>query len=122
MGIAASLGQTALHTFLHPLHLIHRLDDLAQDIESMNLEKRVWEVIETTAKRSNATTEFSVKLRRISCEYCFTANPVGTGTCVSCGAPLGNQQPTTCRSCGFVIHGEKSCPNCGNPISEKNSF
>jgi predicted amidophosphoribosyltransferase len=44
-------------------------------------------------------------------------NEVGAGSCIACGAPLGNIQPRTCVACGFVVlRGEKTCPNCSKLI------
>jgi RNA polymerase subunit RPABC4/transcription elongation factor Spt4 len=55
----------------------------------------------------------------VACEYCGTANPVGEGACIACGAPLGKLQPNTCSNCGFVIQpGELTCPNCGSILNK----
>jgi hypothetical protein len=113
LGVAASLGQTALATIMNPWNLVGRLDDLAQDIESLQLSERVWLVIEDVARSSGATFELSERLRRLACEYCHTANPVGAASCLACGAPLGERQPRTCPSCGFVVRTDEiACPNC----------
>jgi hypothetical protein len=113
MGIAASLGTTALAALRHPFHILGRLDDVAQDIESLQIADRVWEVIEKTAKIEGASFELSDRLKRTVCTYCNTANPVGEPSCVACGAPLGDAQPDTCHHCGFVVHkGESICPHC----------
>jgi len=113
LGTAASLGQTILAALLNPRHLLHRLDDLAQDLENLQLSQRIWQVIEQVAQAHGATQELSERLRRVLCEYCGTANPVGEGACLACGAPLGRLQPDTCPRCGFVIKpGELECPNC----------
>ena len=113
MGIAASLGTTALAALRHPFHLLGRLDDVAQDIESLQIADRVWEVIEKTAQIKGASFELSERLKRMVCTYCNTANPVGEPSCIACGAPLGDSQPDTCRHCGFVVHKEESiCPHC----------
>ena len=70
--------------------------------------------IEQAARASGASQELSERLKRVMCEYCRTANPVGQGACLACGAPLGESQPTTCPRCGFVVAlDETSCPNCG---------
>jgi RNase P subunit RPR2 len=120
LGVAASLGQTLLSAWHSPWNLLSRLDDLAQDYESIQLSQEVWRVIETTARSSRATFELSERLRRITCEYCQTANPVGAQSCIACGAPLGAAQPTTCFNCGFVVSkNEKICPNCGQKLSPK---
>jgi hypothetical protein len=113
LGIAASLGTTALAALRHPFHLLGRLDDVAQDIESLQIADRVWEVIDKTAQIKGASFELSARLKRMVCTYCNTANPVGEPSCVACGAPLGDSQPDTCRHCGFVVHkNENICPHC----------
>jgi RNA polymerase subunit RPABC4/transcription elongation factor Spt4 len=113
LGLAASLGQTAFYALRNPFSLLGRLDDLAQDIENMQLSENVWKVIERTVASAGASHDLSERLRRVACEYCLTANPVGEGSCIACGAPLGNSQPTTCPNCGFVVaQGENTCPNC----------
>jgi RNA polymerase subunit RPABC4/transcription elongation factor Spt4 len=113
LGIAASLGTTALAALRHPFHLLGRLDDVAQDIESLQISDQVWEVIEKTAKLKGASFALSERLSRMVCTYCNTANPVGEPSCVACGAPLGDSQPRTCSNCGFVVYREESiCPQC----------
>ena len=117
LGVAASLGMTALTAWRNPFTLLSRLDDLAQDIENLQLGEQVWENIETVARGANATYELSDRLRRLVCEYCTTANPVGEPNCIACGAPLGNVQPRTCANCGFVVKSSESvCPNCGQKL------
>ncbi|MCF6278344.1 MAG: zinc ribbon domain-containing protein [Anaerolineales bacterium] len=117
MGIAASLGQTAFAALRNPLSLLGRLDDLAQDIENLQLSDDVWEIIAKAAHATGASYEISEKLRRLTCEYCKTANPVGEASCMACGAPLGDTQPRTCLFCGYVVSGDESiCPNCGKKL------
>ena len=117
LGIAASLGQTALHAIRNPLSLLGRLDDLAQDIESLQLSEEVWEVIDEFSNSVGTGHALSERLQRMVCEYCETANPVGSANCIACGAPLGGVQPTTCLNCGFVVYQKEStCPNCHQPI------
>ncbi|HES58382.1 MAG TPA: zinc ribbon domain-containing protein [Firmicutes bacterium] len=117
LGVAASLGMTALSAWRNPWSLLGRLDDLAQDLEYLQLAERVWEVVETAARAAGASLELSERLRRVVCLYCDTANPVGEPSCVACGAPLGDAQPRTCLNCGFVVRsGETSCPNCKRPL------
>ena len=118
MGVAASLGQSALYAWRNPWSLIERLDDIATDIKHLQLDDQVWEVIEKTAKALGANYELSERLRSVVCIYCRTANPVGESHCIGCGAPMGDTQPITCMNCGFIIKkGEQVCPNCGQPIS-----
>ncbi len=113
LGVAASLGQTIFSAWRNPWNLIGRLDDLAQDIESIQLTEQVWQVIASTAQSNNMNFELSERLRRMMCEYCQTANPVGSASCMACGAPLGTIQPITCPYCGFVVkRSEGVCPNC----------
>lgn len=117
LGVAASLGSTALHAIRNPFSLIGRLDDVAQDIESLQITERIWDVVENIAYTAGASFTLSERLRRLVCDYCNTANPVGEPSCIACGAPLGSSQPSTCLRCGFVVKsGETSCPNCKRPL------
>jgi hypothetical protein len=117
LGVAASLGQTAFSLLRNPLNLLGRLDDLAQDIESLQLGEKVWQVIARSAAAAGASHQLSERLSRIACEYCGTANPIGEATCIACGAPLGNAHPETCPHCGFVVSRQESqCPNCGRGL------
>jgi DNA-directed RNA polymerase subunit RPC12/RpoP len=116
-GVAASLGTTALWALRNPLSLLGRLDDVAQDIENLQLSERVWQVIAARARTAGASAALSERLRRVACEYCGTANPTGEPSCIACGAPLGKAQPGTCPQCGFVVKaGEAACPNCGRKL------
>ncbi len=118
MGVAASLGQTAFAALRNPFSLLNRLDDLAQDIENLQLGENVWEVIAEAARAAGASYQLSERLARLTCEYCGVANPVGEPSCIACGAPLGDAQPRTCANCGYVVTGEESiCPNCGQPLA-----
>lgn len=113
LGLAASMGMTALAALRNPLSLLNRLDDIAQDIESAQLEDKVWEVLDSTAHQLGTGFALSERLNRTVCPYCMTANKLAAGRCVACGAPLGSEQPKTCLNCGFVVrHDESTCPNC----------
>jgi hypothetical protein len=117
LGVAASLGESALRVWRNPFRLLDRLDDLAQDFEYLQLSEQVWELIERTAQTLGATSELSERLRRTECPYCRTANPVGEPRCIACGAPMGEVQPDTCLHCGFVVkETEDVCPNCGRKM------
>lgn len=117
LGVAASLGQTALSALRNPFNLLGRLDDLAQDIENIQLGDKVWQAIDRAVRSVGASYELSERLRRVVCEFCETANPVGEGSCIACGAPLGRSQPVTCRNCGFAVSQvETMCPNCGKTL------
>jgi hypothetical protein len=117
LGVAASLGQTAFSLFRNPFNLIGRLDDLAQDIESLQLSEKVWEVIARTAASAGASHQLTDRMSRLTCEYCGTANPLGEPACIACGAPMGNAQPGSCSNCGFVTNKEETtCPNCGHKL------
>ncbi|MEJ2601252.1 MAG: zinc ribbon domain-containing protein, partial [Anaerolineales bacterium] len=112
-----SLGETVFTAWRNPFGLIHRLDDLAQDIDHLQLSDRVWELIEASARAAGATFELSKRLRRLVCSYCRSANPVGEPSCIACGAPLGEEQPDTCPNCGFVLNANDTrCPNCGQAV------
>jgi hypothetical protein len=117
LGVAASMGQTVIETLMNPWNLLNRLDDIAQDVENLQIIETVWQVVAKTAQTAGAGAQISERLQRLECQYCGTANAVGEGSCIACGAPLGNIQPHTCPACGFVmLRGEKNCPNCGKLI------
>lgn len=116
-GIAASLGFSALAALRNPLTLLGRIDDIAQDIEYLNLEEEIWSVLSSKVKIKGSQYDLSQRLQRIVCDYCDTANRVDAPSCLACGAPLGNKQPRTCKNCGYVLSSrDKVCPNCQNRI------
>jgi lipopolysaccharide biosynthesis regulator YciM len=117
LGVAASLGQTAFSALRNPFSLLSRLDDLAQDIESIQMSDKVWKVIDQAVVTLGASYALSERLTRITCEFCGTANPVGAGDCIACGAPMGEAHPTTCRNCGFAVSAQETiCPNCNQKL------
>jgi hypothetical protein len=117
LGVAASMGQTVIATLMNPWNLLNRLDDLAQDVENLQINEKVWQVVAAVAQANRSSTQISERLQRLECLFCGTANPVGEGNCIACGAPLGSIQPRTCPNCGFVVlRGERTCPSCNKPI------
>lgn len=117
LGVAASLGISTLAAIRNPLSLLNRLDDIAQDIENLQLTDEVWQVIDQTARSIGSGFQLSDRLRKYVCEYCQTPNPPGQDRCIACGAPLGGIQPHTCPNCGYVIvTNESICPNCHKQI------
>ena len=117
LGVAASLGATALTAIRNPFNLIGRLDDLAQDVENLQLSEQIWDIIENVAASAGASFDLSERLRRMTCAYCGIANTVGEPRCIACGAPAGDTQPGTCPHCGYVVlAGESLCPNCSKSL------
>jgi hypothetical protein len=120
LGVAASVGTTAASALFRPLQILGRLDDIAQDIESIQLNDHIWRVIEQATEAAGATHALSEQLSRLTCDYCGTANPVGEGSCLACGAPLGAGQPRACKKCGYVVAAEDTkCPNCGAALPNR---
>ena len=117
LGVAASIGKSAMIAWSNPLGLLSRLDDIAQDIENLQITDQIVHIIDTTARSAGASFELSERLRRMICLYCNTANPVGEPSCIACGAPLGLIQPMTCKNCGFILTStDQVCPNCNHPV------
>jgi RNA polymerase subunit RPABC4/transcription elongation factor Spt4 len=117
LGVAASIGTTAFAALQNPLSLLGRLDDLAQDISSLQLSESIWTAIQKAADAAKASHLISERLRRIECVYCSAAVQVGEETCPACGAPMGASQPRGCPRCGFVVPaGQGICPNCHSAI------
>jgi len=120
LGIAASLGFTALRALRNPLSLLGRIDDLAADIESLQISETIWQVIQRSAHQHGVGQALSDRLNRYICPFCNTANPPGEGRCIACGAPLGEIQPQTCMNCGFIVRNfERECPNCRAKLPQK---
>jgi hypothetical protein len=118
LGVAASLGFSALATFRNPLNLLSRIDDIAQDIENLQLKEDIWLVIDGVAKHYSATMDLSDTFRTVTCAYCLVANPVSEPNCIACGAPLGDLQPITCSTCGYTVRNKTDyCPNCKSKIN-----
>jgi len=118
LGVAASLGQTAISALLNPMNLLGRLDDIAEDVSSLQMTEKIWRIVGNVVRNAGASQELSERLSSVTCEFCGSANPVGESTCVACGAPLGKAQPKACSNCGYVLeHDEKFCPNCGQAIT-----
>ncbi len=116
----ASLGKSALTALRNPLALLGRLDDIAQDIENLQLAEKVWKTLEQTAQAAGAAQELSERFQRVACEYCGSANPLGEPACVMCGAPLGRVQSVTCPQCGFLLlRQERVCPNCHQIVEKR---
>ncbi len=116
-GIAASLGVTTVAALSNPWNLINRLDDIAQDIEYVQLSENVWRILDSTAKSLGTGFNLSERLNKYICDYCTTPNPPGEPLCIACGAPLGDIQPRTCPNCGYVVYkNENKCINCGKPL------
>jgi len=114
-GVSVMIGQQAWLVWLQPGNNCYRClaesvfpsrpfwTTLTQDIESLQLKEKVLQVIDNLARARGADFELSERLRRLVCDYCLTANPLGEPSCIACGAPLGEQQPYTCTHCGFVM-------------------
>ncbi len=116
-GTAASLGRTTVAALMNPWNLLNRFDDLAQDVENLQLSEHVWQVIDQVARAIGTGYKLSERLSRLTCEYCGVANSIGEGACIACGAPLGKSLPDTCPNCGFVVKPkETKCPNCGQDL------
>ena len=117
LGVAASLGVSALAAIKNPFSLLHRIDDIAQDLEYINLTEDIWRILSANAKLVGSGFQLSQRLKRIECGYCRTANLVGAPGCEACGAPLGDSQPATCSKCGYVLtKNEIKCPNCKQAV------
>src|SRR5512140_2549242 len=50
LGVAADVGQTVIAALMNPINLLGRLDDIAQDIENMQMVDNVWQVIAKAAQ------------------------------------------------------------------------
>ena len=77
LGVAASLGVSTVAAISNPWNLLNRLDDIAQDIEYVQLTENIWNVFDKTARSLGSGYELSDRLSRYICDYCTTPNPPG---------------------------------------------
>lgn len=114
LGVAASLGKTAIVTLINPRNLFARLDDVAQDLENITLDDSVVKIIDVYMKEHHLSLRLSERLSRSVCEYCQSTNAYGVSNCVSCGAPMGAVQIKTCSACGYGMPVDAvRCSECG---------
>ena len=84
--IASSLGTTLLSAAINPINLLHRLDDLAVDVQNIQLSDRVKTFVkEFKQHKSDLAIE---EIDRYSCKYCKSKNEPKSTHCRACGAPL----------------------------------
>lgn len=83
-GSAGDLLGAGLRAARNPLALIGRIDEIAEDIETLQTPKKVWEIIEAYVANAQEPVDESV----VVCPYCRTASPRGTLACPACGASL----------------------------------
>ncbi|KPL84546.1 hypothetical protein SE15_05560 [Thermanaerothrix daxensis] len=115
--VAASLGVTMLSLLRNPWQLLDRMDDLAQDIESLQLTREIWETIDATARLYGAGERISQALGRLVCEYCRTPNTPDHSHCVACGAPLPGTFSPVCPNCGATLPAHANrCSQCGTQL------
>ena len=62
LGVAASLGQTAIATLINPLNLLGRLDDIAQDVSNLQLTEKIWQIVAKVVNASGASLQLSERL------------------------------------------------------------
>lgn len=116
LGVAASLGASALYVLRNPLNLLGRLDDVAQDVQYLRLGDEIQAVIDKEMRLRGASTQMSTRLQRDVCLYCSTPNVPGELNCVACGAPLTDLMPVSCSRCGYILkRDDQVCANCGQP-------
>lgn len=115
LGVAADLLQTGLGALRNPLTIIGEIDDVARNVEHLNLPAQVWEAVDLLARSLGAG--MTPAPTSVTCPYCGVLNPIGAGQCESCGAPLGRYQPVACSQCGLVLPADiKYCTRCGSPL------
>lgn len=115
LGVAADLVQTGLGALRNPLVLIGEIDDVARNVEKLNLPAQVWEAVDHYCQSVGAG--LTPDPTTVTCPYCGVLSPIGAGSCASCGAPLGRSQPITCPECGKLLPADlQYCTRCGAPL------
>ena len=85
-GIAASLGTTVVAAILNPINLVGRIDDLAADVQNLQLGDKVEQFIRNFS--DNMVNKSSALAPKSVCKYCRSRNEDTATHCASCGAPL----------------------------------
>ena len=62
MGTAASLGWSALTALRNPFTLLGRIDDIAEDLENLQLPDNIWKSVERAAQAAGASHQLSERL------------------------------------------------------------
>ncbi len=115
LGVAADLLQSGLKALWNPVTIIGEIDDVARNVERLNLPQQVWETVDHYCQSVGAG--LTPELSGVTCPYCGVLNPLGTGQCPQCGAPLGQAQPITCPQCGKTLPPHlKFCTRCGTSL------
>ena len=84
--IAASLGTTVVAAIINPINLLGRIDNLAVDVENMQLSERIDKFVHSFATTLAERSE--TQANRSTCKYCRSRNDQTATHCASCGAPL----------------------------------
>lgn len=114
LGVAADLVQTGLAALVNPMTVIGEIDDVARNVERLNLPRLVWETVDHYA--SSVGAGLTPDPVAVICPYCGVQSPIGQPKCESCGASLATVQPITCSRCGKLLAADlKFCTRCGAP-------
>lgn len=89
-GATGDLLRVGLRAARNPLTALGRLDDINDDLATLQLPKAVWEAVESYVANAVEPQPEGI----VICRFCDTSVPVGILTCPACGASLGSQQPT----------------------------
>lgn len=117
-GVAADLAKSGLMAVLNPWSLLGEIDDIARNVQRLQLRQQIWQAIDAYCKSSGVSTGGVMPVQQVICPYCGTPAEVGQPTCKACLGPLGSVQPITCPRCGFLNeHDARQCVNCRTPLS-----
>ncbi|MBU0495568.1 MAG: zinc ribbon domain-containing protein [Chloroflexi bacterium] len=118
LDIAADLVQTGIGALLNPWSLVREVDDVARNVQDLNLPQEVWQAIDQYAKTVGSRPALLPEPTSVTCPYCRSGNAIGEGRCENCGAPLGDAQPVRCPSCQRLLAaGTSQCPQCGERLA-----
>lgn len=116
LGVASDLLQTGLAAMVNPLTVIGEMNDVARNVERLQLPKLVWETVDHYASSVGAGLTPDPVV--VTCPYCGVDSPIGVTKCSSCGASLASAQPLTCAKCGKILPATlKYCTRCGAPLA-----
>lgn len=115
LGVASDLLQTGLAALVNPMSVIGEMNDVARNVERLELPRLVWETVDHYASSVGAGLTPDPVV--VTCPYCGVDSPIGVTKCSSCGASLASAQPLTCGRCGKILPADlKFCTRCGAPL------
>ncbi|NDJ52728.1 MAG: zinc ribbon domain-containing protein [Chloroflexi bacterium] len=91
VGSATDLLSEGARSFRNPMRLLGRLNDVVEDVQTLQLPQQVWLAIEAYVEKALLNPDLPQDY--VVCPYCNTPNEIGVLVCPACGGSLADVQP-----------------------------